>query len=80
LKNCNYIGNLQLLEEIPNEEKSNMDFKAWLKQTYPAEDERKEYMKKHFIPQDVDLSFSNFEEFFRSRNKLILQKFKEILS
>ena len=80
LENYNYIGNLQLLEGLPNEEKSNTDFKAWLEQTYPSEEERKDYMKKHFIPQDIDLSFGNFKEFFEKRNKLILQEFKEILS
>lgn len=80
LENYHYIGNLQLLEGLPNEEKSNVDFKTWLEQTYPGEDERREYMKKHFIPQDIDLSFNNFEQFFEERNKLILRKLKQILS
>ena len=80
IENHNYIGNLQLLEGLPNEEKSNMDFKTWLEQKYPSEEEQREYMKKHFIPQGIDLSFSNFEQFFKERNKLILQKFREILS
>jgi hypothetical protein len=80
LENYNYIGNLQLLEGLPNEEKSNIDFEIWLKQTFPNEDERKEYMKKHFIPQKIDLSFENFKEFFEERNKLILQQFKKKLS
>jgi len=80
LENYNYIGNLQLLEGLPNEEKSNTDFKTWLEQIFPDREERKEYMKKHFIPQDIDLSFGNFEQFFKERNKLISQKFKEILS
>jgi len=80
LENYNYVGNLQLLEGLPNEEKSNTDFKTWLERTYPNKDERKEYMKKHFIPQDIDLSFNNFEQFLKERNKIILQKLKETLS
>ena len=78
-KYYDHIGNLQLLEGVPNEEKSNTDFEQWLTKTYPKEDERKEYKKKHFIPEDIDLSFDNFAQFLEERNKLLLQKFKEIL-
>jgi uncharacterized protein with ParB-like and HNH nuclease domain len=80
LENCDYIGNLQLLEGLPNEEKSNKDFKEWLEETYPDEEERKEFMKKHLIPQNISLDFNNFEEFIKERNKLIVQKLKEVLS
>jgi uncharacterized protein with ParB-like and HNH nuclease domain len=80
LESYNYLGNLQLLEGLPNEEKSNMDFKIWLEKTYPCEDERREYMKKHLIPQDIDLTLGNFEQFLKERNKLILKKLKETLS
>ncbi len=79
LENYNYIGNLQLLEGIPNEEKSNKDFKEWLEKKYPDENERKEYMQKHFIPLDISLDFVNFEEFFKERNKLIVEKLKKVL-
>lgn len=79
LDNYDYIGNLQLLEGLPNEEKSNKDFLEWLGETYPSKKEREEYMKKHYIPQDVNLSFNNFEQIFEARNMLILQKLKEIL-
>jgi hypothetical protein len=33
---------------MPNEEKSSTDFEQWFSKTFPREDERKEYMKKHF--------------------------------
>ena len=33
--NCNYLGNLQLLEETPNLEKRDKDFEVWLKETCP---------------------------------------------
>jgi len=78
LENYNYIGNLQLLEGIPNEEKSSRDFKEWVEITYPEEELRKDYMRKHLIP-DVDLSFNNFEEFINKRNELILNRLKELL-
>jgi uncharacterized protein with ParB-like and HNH nuclease domain len=79
-ENCNYIANLQLLEGLPNEEKSNTDFKTWLEQTYRTKKERSEFMKKHFIPENVDLSFDNFEGFFKKREKRISEELKKILS
>jgi uncharacterized protein with ParB-like and HNH nuclease domain len=78
LGNYDYIGNLQLLEGIPNEEKSNKDFKEWLDITYPDADSRQEFMRKHFIP-DVSLEFNNFEEFLNKRNELLLDELKKLL-
>ncbi|GIK36485.1 MAG: hypothetical protein BroJett011_03180 [Chloroflexota bacterium] len=66
------------LEGIPNQEKSDTDFKKWLWRTYPDESERKDYMKKHYIP-DIDLSFGNFEDFIAARKKLMTKKFEAIL-
>jgi uncharacterized protein with ParB-like and HNH nuclease domain len=74
----NYLGNLQLLEEIPNIEKRDIEFEKWFLKTYKTEQERKDYKEKHLIP-DVDLSFNNFTEFFEKREKLIIEKLKEIL-
>jgi len=73
-----YLANLQLLEGIPNIEKSNKDFKDWITEKYPNQQTRKEYMEKNYIP-DVDLSLENFDEFFEERTKLMTAKFKELL-
>lgn len=78
LNNYNFIGNLQLLEGIPNEEKSSKDFKEWLEKAYPDEKSLKSYMEKHMIP-DVDHNFKNFEEFFNKRKELILKKLQGLL-
>ncbi|MGB8216188.1 MAG: DUF262 domain-containing protein [Candidatus Methanoperedens sp.] len=78
LDNFNYLANIQLLEGIPNEEKSDTDFEKWLDQIYPDEQDKKEFMKKHYIP-DIDLSFDNFEEFINERTELITNKFKSII-
>ena len=56
----------------------DMDFKEWLFKEYPGEQVRKDYMKKHYIPE-IDLSFDNFEEFISERKKLIFNKLKSIL-
>jgi hypothetical protein len=77
LQDYNYLGNLQLLEGMPNQEKSDMDFKEWLLQTYPDESDMRGYMKKHYIP-DVDLSLSNFVTFLVERERLITDKLKSL--
>ncbi len=78
MENVNYLGNLQLLEEIPNKEKNASFFDKWIEEEYPDEDERRDYMKKNYIP-DVDYSFTNFEEFFTARKELILKALKKEL-
>lgn len=67
IANCNYIGNLQLLEQIPNIEKKAMDFDEWLDQKIPA-GELADYKKKHYVP-NVSLDFENFDVFLEEREK-----------
>jgi len=78
LNNFNYLANLQLLEGVHNQEKSDTDFEEWLYRTHPDEQERKDYMNKHYIP-DINLNFDNFETFITERKKLMADKFKSIL-
>jgi uncharacterized protein with ParB-like and HNH nuclease domain len=78
LDNCNCITNLQFLEGTPNQEKSNKEFREWLLSTYPDESEKKDYMKKHFIP-DIDLSLGSFDIFIKERKKLLVDAFAKLL-
>ena len=78
LENYNYLGNLQLLESIPNIEKSNMDFDKWLTETVPSQ-ALDDYKAKHFIPQNIDLSINNFEDFLDKRESLIIEKLENEL-
>jgi len=78
LENVDLLPNLQLLEGIPNQEKSDTAFEDWLKGTYKTADDRSSYMKRHFIP-DVDLSFSNFKVFFKKREELMKDELRRIL-
>ena len=80
LNNYNYLANIQLLEGVPNQEKSGKDFNVWIKEEYPNEDARKAYMKTNYIPDDVDLSLGNFKEFIEKREELIVSKFKRLLA
>lgn len=79
LDNYNYLANIQLLEGVPNQEKSGADFDVWIKEKYPNKDDRKAYMKRNYIP-DIDLSLENFKEFIEEREKLIVSAFKNLLA
>jgi hypothetical protein len=79
LENYNCLANIQLLEGVPNQEKSGKDFDLWLLEKYPNKKDRKAYMERHYIP-DIDLSLENFEEFIEERKKLISAAFKRLLS
>lgn len=79
LNNYNCLANIQLLEGVPNQEKSGKDFDQWLTEKYLDDKDRKAYMEKHYIP-DIDLSFENFRVFIEERQKLIIAAFKQLLS
>lgn len=78
IKNQDYIGNIQLLEGIQNEEKSAQEFDKWILQNYPEEAARNEYNLKNYIPLDIDLQFQNFLNFIKKRQELIRSKLIEI--
>lgn len=79
VNNHNYLANLQLLEGIPNQEKSDIEFQKWLNITYKDTEARSDFMRKNYIPVDMDLSFSNFAEFLEARKDLIKQKLIQLL-
>jgi hypothetical protein len=79
MNNYNYLANLQLLEGSPNQEKSDSDFQEWLNKTYKDKDAKSDFMRKNFIPANIDLSFGNFMEFFDARDDLIKHRLKRLL-
>lgn len=79
IDNYNYLANLQLLEGVPNQEKSGKDFNVWIEEKYPNKKDRKAYMERNYIP-DIDLSLENFPEFIEEREKLIVSAFKKLLA
>lgn len=72
------IPNLQLLQGLPNQEKSDKPFQQWLAETYPNEQARQEYQERHMIPA-TDLSPANFREFFEERRALMLNALKKLV-
>jgi len=69
------FGYLQLLEKIPNSEKSAADFDKGLQEKIPTS-EQADYKAKHYIP-NVDLSTANFDVFLEKREVLLLEKLKK---
>lgn len=68
LDNVNLLPSLQLLEGIPNQEKSDTEFDEWLNKNFVTIKAKADYMKRHFIPE-TNLSLSNFRNFFEERKK-----------
>jgi len=68
-----------LLEGPPNQEKSDSDFREWLNKTFRDKDAQSDFMRKNYIPPDMDLSFSNFAEFSEAREDLIKHRLKRLL-
>ena len=78
IESVDYIGNLQLIEGIPNIEKSDMPTQQWIDQTFPTVEEQAEYKQKNYIPA-VDLTADNFKEFMEKREARMVDKLKQIL-
>lgn len=79
LNNFNGLANLQLLEGIPNQEKSGKEFSVWIKEKYPNKKDRLHYMERHYIP-DVSFEMTNFKEFIEERKKMLSVAYKELTS
>lgn len=78
VENYNCIANLQLLEGIPNQEKSGKEFSKWIEEKYPNANDRKQYMERHYIP-DCSLKMTNFRDFIEQRKKLIADAFRKLI-
>ena len=78
LESYNSLSNLQLLEGVPNQEKSGKRFDQWILDAYPDESSRRAYMKKNFIP-DIDLTLQNFPKFIELRRALLVAEFQKLL-
>lgn len=79
MQRYNRIGNLQLLEALPNIEKSDRPFDIWLEETYD-ENQIANYLEKHFMPKNVSRDFLNFIKFFNKREALLKKQLKSILN
>ena len=81
-KKANSLPNIMFLTGSVNKEKSNMPFEDWLSSNYVNKNEKNRFMNDNYIPKNLDLSFSekNFEEFWKSRKKLMEKELKNRLN
>ncbi|MCJ7484060.1 MAG: DUF262 domain-containing protein [Thermodesulfovibrionales bacterium] len=69
----NSIINLHLLNPLVNIVKSNDDFIDW------GHTQNRDFLESSLIPTDIDLSFSNFENFIEKRKEKLINKIYELL-
>ena len=79
LEHFNTLANLQLLPGVINQEKQDADFKEWVNKNYPDVESRSAYLRKHYLPEGVDLDLKNFKAFIEGRQRLIKDQLKQIL-
>lgn len=72
------LANLQLMQGVPNMEKSDLPPQEWMNRIHNDSDKRESYRDRHFIP-DTELTVENFPEFRERREKLIREQLSELL-
>lgn len=77
-ENADNLANLQLLQGLPNQEKSDQAFEEWLLGQSDTPEDLDHYRRLHLIP-DVKLSFDNFDVFIRAREQLIMGRLTDLL-
>jgi hypothetical protein len=78
LEHKDELANLQLLQGVPNQEKSNREFATWLKETHPTKQDQQSYYQLHMIPPG-ELTFSKFPQFMKARRAIMKRKLADLL-
>jgi len=73
------LANLQLLQGLANQQKSDKEFEAWLQSSQQTPHEMGTYCELHFIPTDISLAFENFPEFLKAREQIIRERLAALL-
>ena len=79
IDNADALPNLQLLEGIPNQEKSASEFATWLPKAHPSSDARQAYIEKNYIPKGLSHELKEFPTFFAARRILLRERLKTVL-
>ncbi len=72
------LGNIQLLQGPVNQNKSDKEFEAWLREKHSEPTDLQIYRKEHFIP-DVDLAFENYPAFLEARTQIVKDRIEQLL-
>ena len=78
LEHVNDLPNLQLLEGIPNQEKSDLPLDGWLKKAFPDPSAQAAFKERNYIP-DVPATPECFREFYAARRLLMLNRLQDVL-
>lgn len=73
----NRLANLQILDSVVNNEKSDLPYSEWINAKYPDKHSLEIYKEEHFIPANSSCSFSDFLSFINDREELLRMKIKE---
>ena len=78
----NSVVNIELLKEKPNKSKGNRPFDEWLNNSDYVKHEggKDEFLRTNYIPNNINLSQDNFDEFYNERFKILHDKLCEILN
>lgn len=75
--NRNRLANLHLLEGRSNGSKNDMRLVDYYNDM--NDEQKAQFLKQSFIPQDVSLELDNFEEFYEKRKTILVEKLRELL-
>lgn len=78
LDHVNNLPNLQLLEGIPNQEKSDLPLEDWLTKAYPEAAARAAFRERNYIP-DIAPTPASFRDFYEARRQLMLDRLEDVL-
>jgi len=71
------LPNLQLLDVIDNNQKSDIPFDEWMNTRFIDSQSLALYKQSHFIPDETTYNFADFLSFIEHREELLKKKIKE---
>lgn len=74
---CNRLPNLQLLDKLSNQFKSDLPLLDFYNSL--PDNEQSKFCENSLIPNDTSLELRNFEEFYEERKSLLKKHIKELL-
>jgi uncharacterized protein with ParB-like and HNH nuclease domain len=78
LRDC--LGNLQLLQGVPNKSKSDADFDDWLNREFSDETKKGYFLSMHHFPLWQSFPYTRFGQFIDEREAILLKCLEKELS
>ena len=73
------IPNLQMLEGVPNVEKSDKPFAEWLEMVNPTAEAKAAYRDRQYIPDGISVDGREFRAFYEARRAMLLTALRSVL-